>query len=269
MFREPSKIFLGSGFGNLEPLLFEGDLIPYFMLSLKKNVRWGIEISPRIIIRMYNTESFPVRTPSFMPRIMFFYHLIDQSNKKRDLFTYIAWLHHSNRQDGDFYLPDSVNINTRSGNFTSNGIEIGAFLSRTNPFFSANVNYLKFYVAYNYLQDNHLNNIYGRLRFTTDWKSDINLSKILPILRQRDRSHSSLVTQSIRIGWIADDFNNTRKWNLQRLFLQYTLSFQPSFLNNVTIFTQYYNGQDYYNIYFKRTLNVFRLGLASKVNIFN
>ena len=34
MFREPSYILFGSGLGTLEPLIFEGDLIPYFIISV-------------------------------------------------------------------------------------------------------------------------------------------------------------------------------------------------------------------------------------------
>jgi hypothetical protein len=85
MFRDPSYILFGNGIGNMKPLIFEADLIPYYMLSINKDVKWGVQLSPRIILRMYNKESYPVRTPSFMPRATFFYQLIDNENQTRDL----------------------------------------------------------------------------------------------------------------------------------------------------------------------------------------
>ena len=102
LFREPSYILVGQGFGNIEPLIFEGNLVSHFMLCINKNVKWGIELTPRIVLRMYNKDSYPVRTPSFKPGITFFYQLIDHENKKRDIFTFVSWFHHSNGQDGDF-----------------------------------------------------------------------------------------------------------------------------------------------------------------------
>ncbi|MDY0282450.1 MAG: hypothetical protein RBR35_18030 [Salinivirgaceae bacterium] len=269
MFREPSKLMIGRGFGNLDPLIFEGDLIPYFMVSLNRDVRWGVEISPRIIMRMYNQKSLPVRNPSFMPRVTFFYQLIDNTNKKRDLFGYCALFHHSNGQDGDFYEPGDTTINTVNGSFSTNGIEVGAFLSRINPYYPSNINYVKFYVEYNFLQDNNLENLYGGLRLNADLQSSLRLEKLLAKLGLSGKGRTYMLAQSIRIGWIVENFNKIQEVEQGKLVFQYTLSFKPSFLNNVTVFTQFYHGQDYYNINFGRTLNVLRFGISSKMNVFN
>jgi len=269
MFREPSTLMFGSGFGNLEPLIFEGDLVPYFMLSINRNVRWGIELSPRIRLRMYNKKSYPIRTPSYIPRITFFYQLVDQADKKRDVFTYCSIYHHSNGQEGDFYTNNGTTINTKSGSFSANWIEAGAFLSRPAPYLPYIINYFKLYAAYNFSQETSLNGIYGRWRFYGDFQSNLNLSKLFRVSRQTDKNHKYLLTQSIRLGWIAGELDDTRNIDRKRLIFQYTVSFMPSFLTNVTLIAQYYYGEDYYNIYFNRTLNVLRFGIASKINIFN
>ncbi|MDA3892565.1 MAG: hypothetical protein PF517_12950 [Salinivirgaceae bacterium] len=264
-FREPSAIFIGSGLGNMEPLIFEGDLIPYFMLSINKNVRWGVELSPRIIMRMYNTDSYPVRTPSFMPRFTFFYQLIDNENKKRDLFTYFSLFHHSNGQDGNFYLADGHTINTKSGNFSANWLEAGAFFSRPDQTISGNINYFKLYAAYDISQEENLDGVYGRLRLFGDFKNNLNVSNIINVFRKADKYSKVLINQSLKLGWIAGYLTNTKELDKKRLIFQYTLSYEPLFMNNVNLFVQYYYGQDYYNIYFNRTLNVIRFGIASKI----
>lgn len=269
MFRDPSYFLFGSGIGNMERLMFEADIVPYFMLSINKNVKWGIELSPRIILRMYNQYSHPVRTPSFMPKITGFYQFIDKDNKKRNLFTYFSWFHHSNGQDGYFYNSDSLTINTKSGSFFTNWIEGGVFLSRPDPNLFFNTNYVKLYAAYSYLQEKELNGIYGRLRFYSNFQSTINLTKIFGRISEHKTSRNLFLNQSIRFGWIAGNISNLKNIDKKRILFQYAFTFKPSFLNNVFLYAQYNYGQDYYNIYFNRNLNVFRFGIASKVDVFN
>jgi len=249
MFREPSYILFGSGFGNLEPLIFEGNLAPYFMISISEKVRWGIELSPRIVIRMYNKYSLPIRTPSFMPKVTFFYQFLDKENGKRDLFTYISAMHHSNGQEGDFFLADSITINTLTGNFSTNWVEGGFFLSRPNAKVLFNTNYIKLYTTYNYLQEKKLSGTYGRLRFFVNVKSTVKLSKAFRIIvAPNDKNKKYVFDQSIKLGWIAGKLNDEQTFNIKRLILDYSLSFTPTFLKDVNIFIQYYYGQDYYNI---------------------
>lgn len=268
MFREPSYILFGSGIGNVNSLIFEGDIVPYYLLSLKRNIKWGIQLSPRIIVRMENKYSHPVRTPSFMPTVTFFYHLIDSKNESRDLFTYFSWYHHSNGQDGDFYK-DSVTINTTTGSFYSNWVEGGIFLSRPDQNLTNTFNYIKLSMAYNYMLNNELKSIYGQIRLFVDFQNTINLSKAFTIFKSADNSRSIILSQSVHIGWITDNLTNSNTFDKNRLIFRYTLSFKPSFFKDVNLFCQYYYGQDYYNINFGKTLNVLRFGISSKIKIFN
>jgi hypothetical protein len=270
LFREPSYISGLGGFGNIEPLIFEADIIPYYMLSLNRNTRWGIELSPRIILRMYNKDSYPVRTPSFMPRITVFYQIIDNNSNKRDWFSYFSWYHHSNGQDGSFYNPDSITINTLSGNFSTNFIEAGAFLSRPDKRRPYILNYMKFSVSFCYQQCQELSPAYGRLRLSFDYQTAINLSKVVRIISSKDQfAHHAVLTQSVHLGCISGRFCNTREFDNKRFIFKYTLSYKPKFLNDVTFFAQYYYGQDYYNIYFNRTLKILRFGISAKTSLFN
>jgi hypothetical protein len=269
MFREPTAIAFGSGIGNMAPLIFEADIVPYFMLSLNNNVKWGIELSPRIILRMYNKESYPVSTPSFMPRVTGFYQFINSNDKRRDLFAFCSWVHHSNGQDGYFYNIDSTTINTSTGSFSTNWLEGGIFLSRPDPNLSYNTNYIKLSAAYNYQQEELLDDIYGGLRFYFNFKSTANLTKFFNNYAIIERDKSFLLYQSLNLGYIAGKMYDRPLYSGKRFIFKYTLSVKPSFLNNVNLFVQYYYGEDYYNIYFNQTLNVLRVGISTRSHVFN
>jgi hypothetical protein len=64
-----SYITFPTDIGNIEPLTFEGNLIPNFYLRQSTNSRLMGVLTPQIIIRMYEERSYPVRTPSYMPQI--------------------------------------------------------------------------------------------------------------------------------------------------------------------------------------------------------
>lgn len=270
MFREPSYITFAGGVGNIEKLMFEADIIPYYQLSLSGTDRWGVELSPQVILRMYNEESYPVRTPSFMPRATVFYHLRQANRREYDLFGYASWCHHSNGQENPFYLADSVTVNRLSGNFATNMVEAGLFMSRPdrrNPFAT---NYSKLSAVYHYRHINELDNRYGDLRFYLDMQSTVDISKTLRYLNLTQRAlpkESSVLQVSTQLGWIAGNMGNVASFDLKRLVAKATVSYKPAFFKDVTFFTQYYYGQDYYNIYFDRTLHVFRFGIMAKPNL--
>lgn len=52
-----SYITLGGGLGNMDPLIFEARIAPYFLLRTSDDSRWGATLSPEIILRMYAEES--------------------------------------------------------------------------------------------------------------------------------------------------------------------------------------------------------------------
>jgi hypothetical protein len=53
--------------GNIEPLWFEANVIPNFLIRKNKSARLMGVLTPQIIIRMYQKESLPMQTP--MPEI--------------------------------------------------------------------------------------------------------------------------------------------------------------------------------------------------------
>ena len=61
-----SYITFPTDIGNIEPLWFEGNIIPNFNIRVSKGSKLMGVITPQIIIRMYQYESFPVQTPSYI-----------------------------------------------------------------------------------------------------------------------------------------------------------------------------------------------------------
>lgn len=92
----------------------------------------------------------------------------------------------------------------------------------------------------------------------------LNLFKLSYFEKNKD-----ILNNSFRFGYIVNDLKNTDALDLKRFTFRYTLTYKPSFLEDVTFFAQYYYGQDYYNIYFYRTLHVLRFGIAAKTSVFS
>jgi len=121
--------------GNLAPLLYEANIVPIFFIRKRKNARLMGVLTPQVIIRMYQKESFPVRTPSYIPQITIYYALTAHPvSYQYTLFG--RFTHHSNGQEGDFYLPDS-NINLILGNFATNFVQTGLIYNRFNETYNA------------------------------------------------------------------------------------------------------------------------------------
>ncbi|MBN2167036.1 MAG: hypothetical protein JW717_12215 [Marinilabiliaceae bacterium] len=271
MYREPSYITFAGGIGNIENLIFEANIIPYYLLSINQESRWGIELSPQVILRMYNIYSLPVRTPSFMPRATVFYQF--RKNKTNadynDIFGYLTLCHHSNGQEDSFFNADSSTVNVNSGNFSTNMIEGGVFLSRPNRFNPYSVHYLKLSSVYHFQHIDELENKMGDLRFFADIQTTVDLTKTLEYLNIRvshQNKKSAILNFSSRIGWIAGPLSDADNIDVKRLIFKHTISYKPTFMSDVTFFVQYYYGQDYYNIYFARQLNVLRFGITAKAS---
>ncbi len=62
-----SYITFPTDIGYIEPLLFEANVNPSFILRERNDSKLMAVLTAQIIIRMYNEDSFPVRTPSYIP----------------------------------------------------------------------------------------------------------------------------------------------------------------------------------------------------------
>lgn len=149
-FTDQTYVTFGQGIGNrvtsqgvkkLEPLLFEGQMAPLFSLQFRRRVPFGFALCPKIVFRMFNEYSYPVRTPSYMPFLLIYHRVKFPFLKRYNLFkpflkvkptfynTY-KYGHHSNGQNGPYFVPGTRTINYQDGNFATDYTEIAtSFLS--------------------------------------------------------------------------------------------------------------------------------------------
>ncbi|MFA6403950.1 MAG: hypothetical protein WCX31_20315, partial [Salinivirgaceae bacterium] len=130
-----SYITFPTDIGNIEPLWFEGNIIPNFYIRKNKTSRLMGVLTPQIIIRMFQEESSPVKTPSYMPQITVYYNF-KKKNNSPDFSMYGRIAHHSNGQDGDFLL-ENGEINLKNGDFSTNFLELGLITTTNNVRFNA------------------------------------------------------------------------------------------------------------------------------------
>lgn len=241
--------------GNIEPLKFEGNLIPNYYFRHARSYRLMGVVTPQFIIRMYDTRSAPIRTPSYIPQFTLYY-LFNDKNSIRKLSFFGRLAHHSNGQDGPTFL-ENGELNLKSGDFSTNYFELG-FLDIGN--FSHTDNAYKFFKSsieiHSY--NEKIEGMYSRYR----WNSAFSIFELqkknqIPAMKKTTFSFRGETT------WMFGNINNWSNFSLSRLNLRLIIYYHPSFLEDFGLFAQFYNGSDYYNIYFNRRLDVLRFGIMT------
>lgn len=258
-----SYITFGQGFGNLEPLIFEGLISPYFLLRTSRNARWGATISAAILIRMEAEKSFPVRAPSYMPNATF-YHLISRKSDHVQ-YVFLTLMHHSNGQD-DSFINDDGTYNTKTGDFSTNFIELGAFFNKAVLPFTNTREYFRTSVEYhvNFARSPELEGAYSFIR----WHNSIRVFRFpLPkstLKKLGYKTQAPQVQTNIKTTWMFGDVNNAPFFDLKERFnLSITISYRPKVLDDVSFFANFYTGKDYYNMQFMHRINVLQFGLQA------
>lgn len=254
-----SYITFPADIGNIEPLWFEGNVIPNFYIRESKNSRLMGVLTPQIIIRMFQERSYPVRTPSYMPQITFYYRLKNKSNS-RTQNVFVRFAHHSNGQDGDFYL-ENGELNVKSGDFATNYIEPGFIITNKNNLLNA-YQFFKTSLEIHppgYSSD-ELDGIYSKVRLHTA-ASIFKLPHNGNSMENKGNASISVKGEAI---WMFGNYNNLNKVSSERLNLSFTFYYHPKFLEDIGLFAQYYHGSDYYNMYFDHRLDVLRIGIMTE-----
>lgn len=253
-----SYITFPTDIGNIEALWFEANLKPNFYIRKSENSRFMGVLTPQIIIRMYQEESFPVRTPSYMPQITVYYQLSD-SEKARNLNLFGRVGHHSNGQDGVFFLEDG-SLNLISGNFSTNFLEFGLIAANINTRFNV-YQFFKtsFEIHPEVFIQKELNGSYSRYR----WHNTFSIFKLTSNNETNDVKKPSISLKG-EMTWMFGDYNKLNALSAERINLSLTFYYHPKFLEDIGLFVQYYHGSDYYNMYFNHRLDVLRFGLMTE-----
>ncbi|WP_452227852.1 MULTISPECIES: hypothetical protein [unclassified Lacinutrix] len=252
-----SYITFPTDIGNIESLMFEANLNPSFVIRKRKDSKLMAVLTPQITIRMYKEDSYPVRTPSYIPQISLYY----LANKKEAL-SYLVFFgkiaHHSNGQDGNFYNEEDA-INLQTGNFATNFVEFG-FLK------TAYSNKLKAIKTLKSAMEIHpkswmldeLQGKYSGLRWHnafTSFKFPLKISK-------NNRANFSL---KVETTFMLDNYKDLDVFDLDRCNASLTFYYHPKFLEDIGLFVQFYHGMDYYNIYFEHQLSIIRFGIMTEI----
>jgi len=144
-------------------------------------------------------------------------------------------------------------------------IEIGGLVTRTHHVSSYNPSFYKLSFEYHYKQSAELKGKYGNFRINSELISILYSDKY-PGANYFLKKHLRSVTAQFKMQWIMGDMINTSVWDWKRLTTSVRISVHPVALDEFTFFAQYYNGQDYYNINFAKTLYVLRFGITADLS---
>ncbi len=231
-------------------VLFEGQIAPSYELfhlgkdpdKMKRGFSLDVIVTPKVLLKVYSTGSQPVKSPSYMPMITF---QACWKMRAMTIYPFVTIGHHSNGQTGATY--DSTGeVNTQTGDFYTNFYKLGyAMSSSAWPHHKIGIIYEHHPVhGWWFSIDDAIKGSYGRTRIHCFYKYE-----------QKN---------------IAAEINYTRiydSWELAKgvspNILEINFSWKiPGFKNLAWLFTNFYQGQDYYNIDFARQIRQFKMGLA-------
>jgi len=249
-----SYITFPTDIGNIEPLMFEGNVIPNFILRENKSSRLVGVLTPQIIIRMYNEYSYPVRTPSYIPQLTTYY-LIGNRKQNELLTVFGRFAHHSNGQDDSLILEDG-SVNFISGDFATNYMEAGAIVTS----FNKHTNAVRFFKAsFEYHRENSVHRLlqgrYSRHR--------LNLGFSAFRLPKKDNLHKANMSVDLKMNILFGEMGGLSTFSSDRLQTSLVFSYFPKFFQDFGLFVEFYHGKDFYNVYYDYTRNMIRFGLMT------
>lgn len=257
-----SYITLPADIGNIEPLIFEANINPNFVIRERADSKLMAVLTPQVRIRMYNKVSYPVQTPSYIPQISV-YRMISETGplKKTSIFGKIA--HHSNGQDDPFFKDSTfTEVNFRSGNFATNFLEFGILQS----FYNEKRNALGFFNSSVELHPSswmlkEMRATYSGLR----WHNSFLAYKLPMDKLFFSESRRASFSVKFETSLILDQINDWELLNLKRLNAALTVYYHPRFLEDIGLFILFYKGSDYYNIYYHNDISTIRFGFMTEI----
>jgi hypothetical protein len=233
---------------GLPSLIFECSLTPHFFVN-QKSWPLAIVLTPKVVLRMFNEESTPVRSPSFMPRIAAYFWFQQTVRGTPTFYGSVTLSHHSNGQAGPFFNEDG-SINHEDGSFSTNYFEFTVYATGfTKQVLGWSSLGLQWHPGFN--EDPELRGRYGllRLNFASTLVAD------LPF-------HGQV---NLRISAILDDFQTSSENEFVQALERFPLSVSYSMTVpgiDLGVYAGYYVGHDYYNIFFDELIHVIQLGIS-------
>jgi hypothetical protein len=248
---EPAYLAYPVGLSGLDKLIFESNIVAHFVLH---RPRWlfALVLSPKIVVRMFQGNSTPVKSPSYMPRITAFIWFQQTVHHTPTLYASLMLSHHSNGQALSF-LDDTGAIRHEGGSFSTNYLEASLYATGASGRW------------------------FGWSSLSFEWHPGIDMD---PELRGRYglmRLHlaSTVVTDlplagqlHVRLSAILDRFTHTGTNDFMRQLERFPISvrytIQPPGME-LGLYVGYLVGHDYYNIYFDKIVHTIQVGISGAV----
>jgi len=169
------------------------------------------------------------------------------------------YAHHSNGQDGDFFL-ENGEVNVTSGDFSTNYLESGVIITNINTRFNAYQFFKSSIEIHPHAwSGKELEGKYSNI----SWHNTISIYKLPSNSDQNTKMRPDISVKG-ELTWMFGSLNNWDAVSFKRLNLSLTFYYHPKFLEDIGLFAQYYHGSDYYNIYFSHRLDILRFGLMTE-----
>lgn len=261
---DQTYLTFGQGIGNRvtpqgvkkpEPLLFEAQIAPLFSLQFRKRVPFGFSLCPKITFRMFNEFSYPVRTPSYMPFLLIYHRVKFPFLKRYNMFkpflkvkptfynTY-KYGHHSNGQNGEYYVPGTHQVNYENGNFATDYTEVAtSFISGDT--IHHNLDLLSGRLAF----EHHLGLNREDSMFNTYYYEKLSLELRFLVFKKITvaTSFSAMYgRQGFKPHYASDTY----------------ISYRPlPNISDISVFAKMYFGPDYYNLRYENNMSVVSFGI--------
>ncbi len=235
-------------------LIFEAKIAPHAFFR-SPGGRLGIELTPKVVLRIFDDPSTPVRSPSFMPRATVYIARDLQWNRssgEAGTFYSFRIAHHSNGEDGDFYRDGEINV--QDGSFSTNFVEVGmhrilpsnslAFLGPSLTILGASLEQHLWFG-----QTDELAELYSSTRFHLHFDS-----------YQSDEGGS--VNLSGQLSYLGGELRGESLLSRERFVIDVELQIRTHWFRAAGFYLGLYAGSDYYNMRFARHVFAPRLGLA-------
>jgi hypothetical protein len=253
---EESYVTFGSGFGTLDPLILEANLAPHLVFDFDGLDLWGLgffralTVTPKINLRIFRAESSPVRAPSFMPQISLFRWREPPGEAPADFWT-LRISHHSNGQEGDFFLPDGTS-NRATGSFSTNFVEAG-YSQVFQPGDTASVllSTLSAEVHPGINMNDELEEGFGRFR----------IHYRVRYLARVGRGEDPWLETTLQATWRTWSYPGVSWAAKERWSARFTLTYTHQKVKDAGLWLDAYVGPDYYNRSFDRYTTAVRVGL--------
>ena len=239
--------------GNLR-VLYEATIAPPLVVSGGRRPLL-VAITPKIVVRQYAGGSYPVPSPSFMPRLSVYWWGWPYATRTQIdsvVYGFLRLGHHSNGQEDSFYEGGTPPvINYKSGDFFTNYLEAGML----RRFFRGGVT--------------------GSSQLSFEWHPEGWMAKAMRPIYGRYRAHLDthiqLAPKALRpvhavelaVGYIGGSLLPDRRAVRDRFTVAAKAFSDLGKVGDFQPFVSYYAGQDYYNIRFDRNISVLQLGVLA------